>query len=260
MIEMTPAAHERLEDYFGRLRSELHGTRAEVAEEVEQSVREHIEIALADAKTPVSETDIIGILDRLGAPEQWVGDEEAPIWHPTPAPPVSGQMNSRLPYVSFGLVIASIVLLPMFGFFLLIPAMFVSRAWIDQTRDRGEPLGARRWLVYPAIALVLALGAFFLLVVPPALAMTVTRDEDFMQMFDLTAGPGGELRLQLALRGLAFGSWWILVAGLCATFLRPIRFLFAPLLDGLRRKHFVVLAAIGALIAAAGAVLINYRP
>jgi hypothetical protein len=56
-----------------------------------------------------------------------------------------------------------------------------------------------------------------------------------------------------------FGSWWIIAAAFCAAFLRPIRFVFAPLLDGLGRKHFAVLALIGAVVAAIGGTLIYYR-
>ena len=72
--------------------------------------------------------------------------------------------------------------------------------------------------------------------------------------------PGaGEVRFVFGMGGVLFGSWWIIAAAFCAAFLRPIRFAFAPLLDGVRRKHFAVLAAIGALVAAAGATLIYYR-
>ena len=51
MIEMTPAARERMDNYLQHLRSELRGTRSVVVDEVEQSVREHIEIALAKAQS-----------------------------------------------------------------------------------------------------------------------------------------------------------------------------------------------------------------
>ena len=80
MIEMTAAARERLDNYLQRMRSELRGTRGGFADEVEQSVREHIEIALAGAHAPVGATEVIGVLDRLGAPERWLADEERPMW------------------------------------------------------------------------------------------------------------------------------------------------------------------------------------
>ena len=255
MMDMTPAARQQLDDYLQRLRSELRATRAEVAEEVEQSVREHIEIALDHAPAPVSGTDMIGILDRLGSPEQWLGEEEravaSRIGH-------SGADDSRLPYVALGLVLASMVSFMFFGFLLLIPAMFVSRAWIEQKRERGEPLGSKRWLVYPAIALVLAFVALLLLLGPPLGAMALVRGH-LAQSFAAPADPAGELRFHAGLRAVMFGAWWIIAGALCAAFIRPIRFVFLPLLDRVRRKHFAVLSAIGALLAAAGAAIIYYR-
>ena len=241
MMDMTPAARQQLDDYLQRLRSELRATRAEVAEEVEQSVREHIEVALGDSPTPISGSDMIGILDRLGSPEQWLSEDEragaSRIGH-------FDSDESRLPYVAFGLVLASIVSFMFFGFLLLIPAMFVSRAWIEQKRERGEPLGSKRWLVYPSIALVLAAVALLLLLLPPLGALAFV---------------GGELRFDAGVRAVMFGAWWIIAGALCAAFIRPIRFVFLPLLDRVRRKHFAVLSAIGALVAAAGAALIYYR-
>lgn len=259
MIEMTPAARERLDNYLQRMRSELRGTRAVVADEVEQSVREHIEIALSQTQSPVGATEVIGILDRLGPPEQWLAEEERPLWRRALDQIRSGPEDWRLAYLSFGLVLASIVLIPIFGFLLLIPAMFVSRAWIELTRDRGEPLDARRWLVYPAIAIVLAFATGLMLIGPPMAAIAFALGDGVRQMLDIPASRGGEFRFLAGLNGAVFGSWWLIAGGFCAAFIRPIRFVFAPLLDGLRRKHFAVLAAIGAVVAAAGAALISYR-
>jgi hypothetical protein len=260
MIEMTPAARERLDNYLQRLRSELRGTRSVVADEVEQSVREHIDIALATAQSPVGATDVIGVLDRLGPPERWLADEERPMVRRFLDRLRSGPDDWRLAYLAFGLFVASIVLLPVGGFLLLIPAMLVSRAYVELARDRGEPLGARRWLVYPSIAVVLAFAVGLLIAGPPLPVMAVALDDDgFEQLLDIPDTKAGQFRFLSGLTGVLFGSWWILAAAFCAAFLRPIRFVFAPLLDGLRRRHFAVLAAIGLLVAAAGATLIHYR-
>lgn len=258
MIEMTPAARQHLDHYLNRLRAELRGARPEVADEVEQSVHEHIEIALEQAEAPVGEAEIIGILDRLGAPEQWLAEEERPLWRRALDGVSSTTDDSRLPYVTFGLVLVSIATFMFFGFLLLIPAMFVSRAWIEQKRERGEPLGARRWLVYPAIALVLAFAAVLFLIGPPLYAVTLAL-HNARQLFDMPLTLAGELRFVSGLRAVLFGSWWIVAGGLCAALIGPIRFAFSPLLDRVRRRHFAVLAAIGALLAAAGAALIHYR-
>jgi hypothetical protein len=260
MIEMTPAARERLDNYLQRMRSELRGTKAVVADEVEQSVREHIEIALATSQTPVGATEVIGVLDRLGPPERWLADEERPMWRRALDRVRSGPEDWRLAYLAFGLFLASIVFLPVGGFLLLIPAMFVSRAYVELAREHGEPLGARRWLVYPSIAIILAIATGLLIIGPPLPALALVFEGDgFEQTFDVPATKAGEVRLMLGIGGVLYGSWWIIAAAFCAAFLRPIRFVFAPLLDGLLRKHFTVLAAIGALVVGASAMLIYYR-
>jgi hypothetical protein len=260
MIELTPAARERLDNYLQRMRSELRGTRSVVADEVEQSVREHIEIALATAQTPVGATEVIGVLDRLGPPERWLADEERPMLRRFMDRLRSGPDDWRLAYLAFALFISSSVFLPIGGFLLLIPAMLVSRAYIELARDRGEPLGARRWLVYPPIAVVLALAVGLLIVGPPLPVMALALDDDsFEPMLDIPHTKAGQVRFLFGMGSVLFGSWWIIAAAFCAAFLRPIRFVFAPLLEGLHRKHFAVLAAIGALVAAGGATLIYYR-
>jgi hypothetical protein len=91
---------------------------------------------------------MIAVLDRLGPPvSRQVIDRVR-----------SGPNEWRLAYMAFGLFLLSLLFLPAGGIFLMLPAMLVSRACVEVMRDRGEPLGARRWLVDPAIGLVLAIA------------------------------------------------------------------------------------------------------
>ncbi len=257
MIEMTPAARERLDDYLQRMRRALRGTQA--ADEVEQGVREHIEIALAEAQGPVGAMEVSGVLDRLGPPERWVADEDQPAWRGVMDRLLNGPDDWRLAYVAFGVFLASFAFLPVGGFFLLIPAMLISRATVELVRDRGERLGARRWLVCPAIAVVLAFVVGLLILAPPLRVMAAVEHGSFDATLDIPENSAGRVRFMLGVGGVVFGSWWIIAAALCAALLAPIRFVFAPLLDGVHRRHFAVLAGIGALVAAAGATLIIYR-
>ncbi|HKS21486.1 MAG TPA: hypothetical protein VJZ76_01710 [Thermoanaerobaculia bacterium] len=260
MIEMTPAAQQRLDNYLQRMRSELRGTRSVVADEVEQSVREHIEIALADAPGPIGATEVIGVLDRLGPPERWLADEDRPAWRQFMDGIRTAPDDWRLAYLAFGMFLLSMLLLPSVGAMLIIPAMIASRAYVELARDRGEPLGARRWLVYPSIAVVLAIATGLLIIGPPLPFMAWVFDHRrYDQIFDVPHSGSGRMRFMAGFGAVVFGSWWILAAAFCAAFLRSIRFVFAPLLDGLRRQHFAVLAAIGAVVAAVGAILIYYR-
>ncbi|MEO8218622.1 MAG: hypothetical protein ABI718_16220 [Acidobacteriota bacterium] len=261
MIEMTPAARERLDNYLQRMRSELRGTRSVMADEVDQSVREHIEIALAGAATPVGATEVVAVLDRLGPPERWLGDEDRPIWRRLIDSVRTGPDDWRLAYVAFGLFFLSVLLVPVgAGVLLMIPAMLASRAYVELARDRDEPLGARRWLVYPSIAVVLAAAVFLLVVGPPVpLLAWGIGEHGFERVFDVPNDIAGRLRFRFGMGGVLFGSWWIIAAAFCTAFLRPIRFVFAPLLDSVRPKHFAVLALIGTVVAAIGGTLIYFR-
>ncbi|HET7433806.1 MAG TPA: hypothetical protein VFN10_03735 [Thermoanaerobaculia bacterium] len=259
MIEMTPAARERLDNYLQRMRSELRGARSVLADDVEQSVREHIEIELELAEGPVGATEVIGVLDRLGPPERWLADEERPAWRQWMDRISTAPDDWRLAYLAFGLFLASLLLFQLIGPMLIIPAMVASRAYVQLARDRNEPLGARAWLVYPSIALVLAFAVGMLLIGPPLGAIAFVMQNGFDRMFDVPQNTIGQLRFTIGMGGVVFGSWWIIAAGFCAAFLRPIRFIFAPLLDAVHRKHFAVLAGIGALVAAGAATLIIYR-
>lgn len=259
MIEMTPAARERLDNYLQRMRSELRGTRSVVADEVEQSVREHIEIALAEAPGPIGATEVISVLDRLGPPERWLADEDRPAWRQFVDRIRTAPDDWRLAYLAFGMFLLSMLLFPAIGPMLILPAMIASRAYVELARDRGEPLGARRWLVYPSIAVVLVIATGMLIIGPPLPVMALAFDNRYRGLFDVPYSEFGRMRFLAGFGAVVFGSWWILAAAFCAAFLRPIRFVFAPLLDGVRRKHFAVLAGIGAVVAAVGATLIYYR-
>lgn len=259
MIEMTPAARERLDDYLRRLRNELRGSRSIEADDVEQSVREHIEIELAHATGPVGATEVIGVLDRLGPPERWLAEEERPAWREAASRVTDVPHDWRLPLIVFAVFLASLALFQIVGPLLILPAMLASRAYVELARSRGETLGARGWLVYPSIALVLLFAAFLLIIGPPLRALDpVISSAAFTQLFKVSDGavtPG----FRFAAGCVVFGAWWIVAGGFCAAFVRPIRFTFAPLLDGVHRRHFIVLAAIGALVMTAGSALIKYR-
>lgn len=89
----------------------------------------------------VGATEVIGVLDRLGPPKRWHADEERPIWAAGARSRPLASEDWRLAYLAFGLFLASVAFLPIGGFFLLLPAMIVSRGYVELARDRREPLG-----------------------------------------------------------------------------------------------------------------------
>jgi hypothetical protein len=261
MRELTPEAQQKLDTYLQRMRNELSGSKSVTADEVEQNVREHIEFALAGANGPIDSARIAVVLDRLGAPEQWLPDDERPAWRRAIARLQSGPEEWRLAYGSLALFVLALMLIPVgIGVVLMFASFLVSRAYVEYMRNHGEPLGARRWLVYPPIALFLIIALAFVIVGlgAPAVAWGVG-EHGFERIFNAPQTFDGLLRFQFGIGGIIFGSWWIIAAGLITLFLRPIRFVFAPLLDGVRGRHLAVLAAIGAVVAVAGSVLVYYR-
>lgn len=164
MIELTADAKLRFEQYLQRMRESLRGRPAIETAEVEQNVREHVEVALAAAPLPVGTDGLAAVLEQLGPPEQWLPDEERPAWRRTMDRLMSGPEDWRLPYLSLGLLVLMVFTLPIGGVLLLLPAFLLSRAWVALIEERGQTLDARRWLVLPPIVIAFV-SLFFLTVI-----------------------------------------------------------------------------------------------
>jgi len=260
MIELSESARQRFDDYLHRLRITLRGSRTVQADDVEQSVREHVEIALAGVPVPVGAESLAPVLERLGPPERWLPDDERPAWRRMMERIATGPEDWLLAYLSFSLFLLAMLLFPVVGVFLLLPAYLVSRAYVEFVAGRAEAIGARRWLVYPAIVLPLLFALLLFLVGPvaPLLAWGIG-DREFHRPWNLTADeqPMVErLRIEVGLSAVAFGAWWIVASGIAALLLRPIRFTFAPLLDRMQRRHLLFLTLAGIVAAGVGAAVL----
>src|SRR5262245_17037573 len=178
MVRLTSEARAYLDDYLADVRSAVVGHQSLSPDEIEQDVRDHVYSALEGAREPVTAPQVAAVLDRLGPPAQWVADEPRSVWKyladklkpvghkaveqisPLPSAPdhvgrglaarVRGLRHDwRLAYVTLGLLVLGMVFPP-----LLIASYFVARADVALARERGESLGARRWLVYPPLVIV----------------------------------------------------------------------------------------------------------
>lgn len=259
MIELTAEARQRFDDYLARMRSALRGTRAVEAEEVEQNVREHVELALADAKGPVGPQQLAEVLDQLGAPERWLPEEDRPLWRRMAAHIWDGPEDWRLAYLTFGVMSIGFLFFPFGGVFLLVPAFVLARATVELVQERGETLGARRWLVLPIIWI------FCLSIVLPALIGPVIGGSVFL----IAEGGLRELgvnfprhdsyeqgRLAFGAIATAAGAWWLILAGIFAIVMKPFRALFYPVTRNVGARHAVILAVVGLIVGAIGAAVL----
>jgi hypothetical protein len=265
MIDLTPSARQRFDDYLLRLRQSLRRASPAEADDVEQSVREHIEVALASAPAPVGGEQLAEVLDRLGAPDGWVpADERSAVQRLVQQ--VKERLRFapeewRLAYATFGLFLLALLLMPVgIGFFLMIASFLASRACLDYMETKEEAPGPRRWLIYPPIGFFLVIATAFFVVglAGPALAWGIG-DRGFLHLLDASRlrAPYYEEQFLAGATVATLGTWWILASLLGMAFLPVIRFIFKPLLSRVRRAHFLGLTLIGALSVALGFVLLR---
>ncbi len=252
MIELTPAAKSRFEDYLQRMRRVLRGSRAVEPEEVEANVREHVELALAGAPIPIGADRLLAVLEQLGPPERWLPEEERPAWRRVLDRLMHGPEDWRLPYLAFGAFVLSLLLLPVgIGVLFLVLSFLLSRAAVELYAERGEPMTAKRWLIVPPIAVVLFFVLLAVLFVPisPAMAWLIERE--------LGSNPSPAEALYVAgMIGVIGGAWWIVLSGLFALTVHRVRNWFLPLTANWSRKHALVLLVMGVVVAAAGGALL----
>ncbi|MFP5246066.1 MAG: hypothetical protein ACLGH0_05185 [Thermoanaerobaculia bacterium] len=257
MIELTPDAKVRFEQYLQRMRDTMRGARAVEAAEVEQNVREHVEVALAAVPAPVGTDRLAAVLEQLGPPEQWLPEDERPMWRRTMDRLITGPEDWRLAYLSLGLLTLMFMTLAFGGFFLIVPAFLLSRAWVAHMTERGETLDARRWLVLPPIVIVFVLFIGLMLAGGIVLAGAVVLENDLPVLG--IEGPDVNAGEAFAFSGYlmtAAGIWWLFLAALFALLLEPIRTLFAPILTKMRRRHLLWLVVPALLLGAIGTTMI----
>jgi hypothetical protein len=199
--------------------------------EIEQDIRDHIEAELGERPSPISADELDAVLARLGSPAQWGAGSAAAVAVPHP---ISNE--DWLAYASSALLLVG------FAVPILWPVSFLLARWVlARIEQRGEPVGARRWLLYPPLAVVsIAIGAF------AELGMMVARN----------AGLPTHERLPhfvtLAVTFGCLGAYWIIVGVIAGSGERLVRSVFHPFAGRFRRRHGWMLSGAGAILAAAG--------
>jgi hypothetical protein len=159
--------------------------------------------------------------------------------------------------LSFAFTVLMVITFPAGGVLLLPVAFVLSRACVALLRERGEPLGAKGWLVMPPIVLALALFVGGALVVGIGVPATFASERGMAELgFPEPLNRADRMQMFIGLLSFTAGVWWILLSGLFALLFTPIRKLFMPALEWMDRGHLGVLAAIGAVVASIGATLL----
>ena len=261
MVAFSPDAQGHLDDYLRQVKAALAGQPAVDAGEVERDVLSHIEAELTGETEPVPAHRLLKVLDRLGEPQEWVPNDQS-SWQRPFAALQSRPGDWRLSLLAFGslalafiLMLGSVMLWPMP--LVLGAASFVTaRITIALLDDRGEPIGLRKWLLYPSL-LVVYVPILAIVVggpTPPLTEYFSSYNSDGSSTANnLAEFVGTSSRVAVAgTIALALGCWWALFGLLAAQFTEPIRSIFRPFGNGFGRRHATRLALAGVVLAVAG--------
>ena len=235
-MTLSNEARQHLDRYLEEMRASMGPSESS---EIEQDIRDHIDAELGEPPSPVSVDDLDAVLSRLGSPKQWSSSASAPA-------PIGTSTEDWLAYASIALLLLG------FPLPFLLPVSWVIARWaLARLEQRGEPLGARAWLLYPPLA-VISIGIVLLALFWPFGA--------FAELGTVAAqrvGSVGSDRFPpLVTVAVAFGclgGYWVILGAVSALGERAVRFLFHPFAAGFRRRHAWRLSIAGAIVALLGA-------
>jgi hypothetical protein len=134
------------------------------------------------------------------------------------------------------------------SFFASIPLARATLALLD---EEDEPIGARRWLVYPPLLVTYVAVALATFVALPGLIATVG-DPSLRTEVSLWFPEPFWVSLPLVV-GLAAGVWWAMLGLLLSRLAHAVHLLFWPFADWFERRHGLQIAVIGLAVAVAAA-------
>jgi hypothetical protein len=262
MVALSPEAQSHLERYLRQIQTTLRGHPSVDADEVARDVLGHIDTELSGQLEPIEASRLLDVLDRLGAPEEWLPDDDHPAGR-QPSEAVSSEPEDwRLASVTLALFLAgpALFLGPMM-LWPLPPLLFVlsflcARVTLALFAERDVHLSARRWLIYPP--LIVWYGIFLVaLVGGPVLLTTVFVADDPMLRSRLTGWFGEAAWMgALGMIGALLGIWWILLGQLLGKFPRGVHVAFRPFADWFDRRHAMRVALLGTgVFVLSGAIL-----
>jgi hypothetical protein len=263
MVTLSRDAQGDLERYLRQVKAALRGHGTVDADDVERDVRGHIDAELAGETQPIDRADLQRVLQRLGAPDEWVPQDDLPSWRRVLNRLRAGPEDWRLAYLSLGLFVlgpiwffASPSLLWPLPVLLVIVSFLFARASLALLDEHDEPVGARRWLIYPPLvpwylALAVVLLAWPL---PPAVGAVAEDSAIHARIGELFPGPFWLVAASLAI--LAVGTWWLVLGFLLGAFTNVVQGTFWPFADWFGRRHATRLTLVGFILAAGAGVIL----
>lgn len=263
MATLTQDADHHLQSYLRRVKAALRPHRSVDVTDVERDVMCHIEAALAGHPAPVDAGTLLPILNRLGSPSTWVPDEELPAWRRVLTRMRSGPEDWRLAYLTITMLFLGLTL-PIEGtdVWLLKPALIAlsvvtARASLSLLAEYDEPVGARRWLLYPPLVPVYVAVLLVTLFWPGPVAGVAASEAPMRAMLGrLGYSPYSAPPL---LGTMAMGVWWMALGIGLAARSGIVRACFYPFAERVGRRHGVMLSAAGVVLAlGAGLTLVVF--
>jgi hypothetical protein len=257
MVTLTRDAQSQLAHYLRQMRSSLRGNPSIDADDVERDVLGHIDAELQGEPEPVDAGLLHSVLERLGAPHQWAADDQS-AWWAVFARLRNGPESWRLTYLSFALGAAGLTMFLgdawLWPLPILLPAiaLLFARASIELLDHQGEPIGARRWLIYPVL-LPWYVGLGGLAAIWPLVIVegVITDPADAPEWVGRSI-PEPLWASGIAIGAIALGLWWILWGLVLRRAPWLVSATFRPFADDFNGRHAAWLSFAGVLVAAVG--------
>lgn len=247
MINLSDSAKKCLDKYLQQVRNHLRGCKKVDADEVERNVIEHIESEFESATAAISFEELDTVLQRLGSPEQWVPEEELPWWRKMILRVQMGPEDWRLAYLSFGLFVLGVLILPT-GAILIAAGFIAARAALSVVEDATQ-LKAQKWFLYPSLIVVYLALLGSLLGLP--LFGLIALAYDFEHTIRATYKIGDDMSYWLAACSVfacSLGLWWLIQGVVFLTRPNIPKVLFRPFADGFNRKWALIVLLIGLVL------------
>jgi hypothetical protein len=259
MVALSPEAQSHLDRYLGQIKTALRGQPSIDPDEVERDVVGHIETELAGQPEPITTSRLLDVLDRLGAPDEWLPPETHAAGRPSAVR--SKPEDWRLAFLTLAIFLAGPALFfPMILWplppLLLVLSFLCARVTLARLAEQDEPLGARRWLVYPALAVWYSVFLVALVGGPVLLATVFVADNPLLpsllvRWFGEPAWIGA-----LCSIGVSLGIWWMLLGLFLGRFRSGVHAAFRPFADWFEPRHAIRVSRVGgAVMALSGASL-----